>query len=70
MGAAEWQPGVDLDAAIKQADIALYEAKAAGRNQLIAVTPDQSGEDTGADLLTPEFRAVGASESLFRPQAG
>ena len=39
MGAAEWRPGKDLNAALKQADVALYEAKSAGRDRVCAYPP-------------------------------
>jgi len=35
MGAAEWNAGVDLASALKQADVALYGAKGKGRNALV-----------------------------------
>ncbi|MEZ5557034.1 MAG: GGDEF domain-containing protein [Pseudomonadales bacterium] len=49
MGAAEWRPGTPLATALKQADVALYEAKQAGRNRLVAV---------------PEITADGLDSSL------
>lgn len=42
MGAAEWRPELDLAAALKQADVALYEAKKTGRNKLVAVAAENS----------------------------
>lgn len=36
IGATEWRPGVALTTALKQADVALYGAKARGRNNLVA----------------------------------
>jgi diguanylate cyclase (GGDEF)-like protein len=42
MGAAEWQPGIDLATALKQADLALYAAKGRGRDKLIASVPARS----------------------------
>lgn len=41
IGAAEWRPGMDLASALKQADVALYEAKERGRNIVVAA-PDES----------------------------
>ncbi len=41
IGAAEWRPGADLSAALKQADVALYEAKKRGRNILVAAPEGQ-----------------------------
>ncbi|MGE0621945.1 MAG: diguanylate cyclase [Pseudomonadales bacterium] len=41
IGAAEWRPGTDLSSALKQADMALYEAKESGRNVLVAA-PEES----------------------------
>ncbi len=40
VGAAEWSPGIDLGTALKQADLALYEAKQKGRNKLVAASDD------------------------------
>ena len=43
-GIAQWQPGANLDALIRDADQALYQAKEAGRNQVIAsVRPQPLG---------------------------
>jgi diguanylate cyclase (GGDEF)-like protein len=36
IGVAEWRPGMPLGAALKQADLALYEAKNGGRNKVMA----------------------------------
>jgi len=43
IGAAEWRPGMDLATALKQADVALYEAKSRGRNILVAAPEAPSG---------------------------
>ncbi|MEM8766852.1 MAG: GGDEF domain-containing protein [Pseudomonadota bacterium] len=46
VGIAEWRPGMEIAPALKEADLALYEAKAAGRNMLIA-----AGDRTGAETV-------------------
>jgi diguanylate cyclase (GGDEF)-like protein len=36
VGVAEWQPGEDVSTVLRRADLALYDAKAAGRNRVVA----------------------------------
>jgi two-component system cell cycle response regulator len=39
-GVSEWQPGESIDETLRRADMALYSAKAGGRNQVIAAGTD------------------------------
>lgn len=54
MGAAEWQPNVDLSIALKQADVALYEAKQTGRNKLVLTLAEGKPEDKSSWSFIPE----------------
>jgi diguanylate cyclase (GGDEF)-like protein len=47
MGAAAWHPDSDLHTVLKQADLALYQAKAGGRNQLVAATELDGAPEQG-----------------------
>ena len=52
IGAVEWRPGVALGATLKQADLALYQAKNGGRNELILLgQPTQPFGSTAAQSL-------------------
>jgi len=46
-GVAEWEFGDTIDDLLRRADLALYQAKAAGRNKVIAYDPAFSGGGAG-----------------------
>ncbi len=50
-GVAEWRSGESVDALLKRADVALYEAKAKGRNRVVAATVDVSAAEQGMSGL-------------------
>jgi len=64
MGAAEWHPDVDLSAALKQADVALYEAKERGRNNLVAVLADGAHSNVAPQSGCPSLRKRPAEQAL------
>ena len=37
---SQWEPGDTVDRLLKRADIALYSAKAEGRNRTVALNPE------------------------------
>lgn len=51
-GVGEWTPGETVDDLLRRADLALYQAKAAGRNRVAAFDPAMAGETRGRGTRT------------------
>jgi diguanylate cyclase (GGDEF)-like protein len=57
-GIAEWEPGDAIDRLLRRADMAMYEAKKAGRNRIMASEPFE--REGGSDVWWAAARAAGA----------
>jgi diguanylate cyclase (GGDEF)-like protein len=55
IGATEWVPGETLEAALKRADTALYQAKQQGRNR-ISTAPSENSRPASRDNVLPLSR--------------